>query len=162
MLLKEKLFNGYGADIGFGRDKIVPHAIAIDLPVPTAKCEGDDPVNLGGDARRLDWFKDNALDFIYSSHLLEDFSEEENLNVLKEWSRVLKVGGNLILVLPHEEEYRSHCKRSGYRSNPNHKIVSMSPSYMADKIGLVGGLDIVETSGIVNSYSFYIVARKVK
>ena len=49
------------------------------------------------DARELP-FEDNVADEIYASHLLEHFDHREP--VLEEWHRVLKIGGNITLVVP--------------------------------------------------------------
>ena len=76
---------GYGVDLGFGGDPIAPHAIRVDLPRPYTAV-GDLSVQLGGDATDLVWFRDGVLDFVYSSHLLEDFDDTER--VLREWLRV--------------------------------------------------------------------------
>src|SRR4051812_3625456 len=74
---------GYGVDVGFGGDPITEVAIRMDLPEPYAAA-GRAPVQLGGDARDLRWFRDGALDFVYSSHVLEDFDEHETAPVLRE------------------------------------------------------------------------------
>jgi len=47
-----------------------------------------------------------VLDFVYSSHLLEDFNDTEG--VLREWLRVLKLGRSFGLVLPDEQVYTAH------------------------------------------------------
>jgi hypothetical protein len=62
---------GYGLDVGFGGDTITFHAIRVDLPTPYTKV-GQSPVQLGGGAGRLISFRDECLNFTYSSHLLED------------------------------------------------------------------------------------------
>lgn len=72
----KKFCIGYGLDIGYGGDPIIPGAITVDLAIPYTKV-GDAPLNLGGDARNLYWFADNSLDYVYSSHLLEDFDATE-------------------------------------------------------------------------------------
>src|SRR3972149_2826407 len=95
----KKFCTGYGLDIGYGGDPIVPSAITVDLPKPYAKV-GECPLNLGGDAGNLRWFRDTVLDYVYSSHLLEDFPAYKTEAVLREWMRVLKPRGNLILYLP--------------------------------------------------------------
>lgn len=94
---------GYGIDAGFGGDPIVDHAIRIDRPRPYTDV-GSASVQLGGNATRLEWFRDGTLDFVYSSHLLEDFEDTES--VLREWLRVLRPGGRLILFCPDEQEFR--------------------------------------------------------
>ncbi|MCL5797126.1 MAG: methyltransferase domain-containing protein [Gammaproteobacteria bacterium] len=45
-------------------------------------------------------FDDNSADLIYASHVLEHFGRNEFQNVLKEWHRVLKVGGILRVAVP--------------------------------------------------------------
>ena len=55
------------------------------------------------DIRFLPMFKDNSVDLIYASHVLEYFDRVEVLAVLKEWKRVLKKGGILRLAVPDYE-----------------------------------------------------------
>src|SRR5690349_8502234 len=74
---------GYGIDIGFGGDAVSASAIRVDLPTPYADV-GDQPVQLGGDARDLYWFRADVLDYVYSSHVLEDFPESETGPVMRE------------------------------------------------------------------------------
>jgi predicted SAM-dependent methyltransferase len=45
-------------------------------------------------------FKDNSVDIIYASHVLEHFSRWDYKNVLKRWFEILKPGGILRLGLP--------------------------------------------------------------
>src|SRR3954451_8769285 len=51
----------YGVDLGPGGDPITPHAIRVDLPQPYSHV-GSLPVQLGGDAENLYWFRDGVLD----------------------------------------------------------------------------------------------------
>jgi hypothetical protein len=86
---------GYGLDIGFGGDPISETAIRVDMPNPYTRT-GSFPVQLGGDATRLHWFANGTLDYVYSSHLLEDFKDTRA--VLVEWIRVLKSGAVLTAI----------------------------------------------------------------
>lgn len=52
------------------------------------------------DARALP-FEDCFADMVYSSHLLEHFSYRDTIAVLKEWTRVLKIGGKFVIVVPN-------------------------------------------------------------
>jgi len=55
------------------------------------------------DASDLSQFPDNSIAKIYASHVLEHFYHtlnDELLNVLKEWRRVLKPGGQLLVSVP--------------------------------------------------------------
>src|ERR1700720_2698368 len=82
--LLEKFCIGYGIDIGFGGDPITPKALRMDLPSPYTAV-GSAPVQLGGDCRNLRWLRDGVLDYVYSSHVLEDFPESETFPILQEW-----------------------------------------------------------------------------
>ena len=54
-----------------------------------------------GNAKDLSKFEDNTFDAIYGSHVLEHFDYSGELgNTLKEWNRVLKVGGKIYISVP--------------------------------------------------------------
>jgi predicted SAM-dependent methyltransferase len=60
--------------------------------------EGVDHV---GDARDLSAFPDGTFDEVYASHVLEHLDyHEEVLKALREWHRVLKAGGRLLVGVP--------------------------------------------------------------
>lgn len=123
-----------GIDIGFGGDTILPNTICMDLPKKyTTNVIQTSTQNLFGDCADMYWFKDNCMDYVYSSHVLEDFDEDSIDKVLNEWIRIIKHKGLLILDLPNEKNYRSICDARGYRSNPRHKIIDMSVEYMIEK-----------------------------
>lgn len=52
------------------------------------------------DARKIP-LEDCFADLVLASHTLEHFSFRETLSVLREWVRILKVGGTLSLVVPN-------------------------------------------------------------
>lgn len=105
---------GNGVDLGSGGDPVVPWAIQVDLEREkyvsyrggVTKLD-DEGIQWRGDARQLP-FKDQTLDFVYSSHLLEDF--EDWRSPLDEWSRVLKPGGHLIIMVPDHDRFRDAVK----------------------------------------------------
>lgn len=53
------------------------------------------------DVRKLTKFKDESVDLIYASHVLEYFDISEAMKALKEWRRILKKGGILRLAVPN-------------------------------------------------------------
>ena len=148
---------GCGLDIGFGGDPIVDHAIRVDLPQPYRK-EENISVQLAGDARSLFWFKSSTLDFIYSSHLLEDFDNVEE--VLSEWLRVLKPGGKLILFCPDEQVYRAYCNATGHPYNQKHKIENFSLKYVKAILGHINQTQIIHENALVDVYSWELVCVK--
>lgn len=106
-----------GLDIGCGPEKVWGHMVGID--------SGKDTTLFGvsmrpdvtvGDASRLPIFADGAIENVYSSHLLEHI--EDFAAALREWWRVLKVGGHLVLYLPHADLYPNVGEPG---ANPDHK-----------------------------------------
>lgn len=113
---------GNGVDVGSQGDPVVPWAIQVDLPAEEFKrySAGQAPENSihwKGDCRELP-FKDNTLDWVYSSHLIEDFEDWNPL--LNEWVRVLKPGGRLVILLPDKERWNAAIRR-GQPPNCNHR-----------------------------------------
>lgn len=46
-------------------------------------------------------FKDNTLDFVFTSHVLEHFYDP--IKALQELYRVIKIGGYVFMIIPHKE-----------------------------------------------------------
>jgi len=159
-----KYCKGMGLDLGYGGDPIVPSAITLDLDwkekgpplLPHA------PQNLVGDAKNLYWFKDSVFDYVYSSHLLEDFVYTEQIKILEEWLRVIKVGGYLILYLPDEQIYRKHCEKLGKPRNVDHKNNKFSLYLLLQEVvSKIKNVEIISSLPHCEDYSFYNVLKKV-
>lgn len=155
----ERYCNGCGLEVGSGGDAIVSHAITMDLP--------DDkryanictmPINLKGDCRDLYWFRNDVLDWLSNSHTLEDFPN--TVEVMKEWTRVIKPNGYLVLNLPHEMKYREVCDRTGQPYNVHHTIKDMSAEYIKECAKQIPELEFVYETGILYEYCFGIVFKK--
>jgi len=105
--LKENFFDlyckGKGLDVGFGGDLITNEAEGFDFE--------------HGDAQYLRGKKDNTYDFVYSSHTIEHLPDPSI--AIKNWFRVVKPGGYLIIYLPHRDLYEKK-KTLPSRFNPNH------------------------------------------
>jgi SAM-dependent methyltransferase len=150
---------GYGLDLGFGGDPIVPHAIGMDMPRPYSGV-GSRPVQLGGDATKLVWFADGTLDFVFSSHLLEDFVDVAPM--LGEWLRVLKPGGRLIIFCPDEQVYRRHCAATGQPYNTHHVHADFSLAFVKQKLArLAVRHRVLHENPLVDIYSWEIVVEKL-
>lgn len=91
----EKYMSGHGVDIGYRGGNadnlpILPSAIGVDIGF-----RGYDGVTLP--------FPSGQFDYVYSSHCLEHVLKP--FECLREWHRVLKDGGYLIVVVPHQYLY---------------------------------------------------------
>lgn len=149
---------GSGVDLGFGGDPIAPAAVRVDFPQPYA-ATGAHPVQLAGDASQLRWFRDGVLDYVFSSHLLEDFGD--TAAVLREWLRVLRPGGRLVLFCPDEQVYRKHCRETGQIYNEHHKHADFSLKKVKDILLAIGGVKFVHEADLVDIYSWELVAEKI-
>lgn len=103
--LTRRFCAGNGVDIGSQGDPVVPWAIQVELPNDEYMhyTSGTGRPVAGawrGDGRQLP-FKDGTLDFVYSSHLLEDFLDWKP--ILREWIRVLKKDGYLVILIPDND-----------------------------------------------------------
>lgn len=148
---------GNGVDLGFGGDAITPKAVRIDLATPYSHTAGQ-PVQIGGDCRNLEWFRDEVLDFVYSSHLLEDFEDTEA--ILIEWLRVLRPGGHLVIFCPDEQAYRKYCQKTGHYYNTNHIHADFSLKKVKMILAALGQNDFVHELPLVDIYSWDLVIRK--
>lgn len=102
--------NGKGLDIGYkgyqgNVQPILPGATGIDLDTP-----GYDGIKLP--------FEDESHDYVYSSHVLEHTPHP--IPVLIEWFRVLKTGGYMVIVVPHQYLYEKKLKKPS-NWNTDHK-----------------------------------------
>jgi SAM-dependent methyltransferase len=150
---------GYGLDLGFGGDPIVRHAIGMDMPRPYSDV-GPLPVQLGGDATQLVWFRDGVLDFIFSSHLLEDFVDVAA--ILQEWLRVLRPGGRLLIFCPDEPAYRRHCAATGQPYNTHHVHADFSLAFVKRALDRTGVPHrVLHENPLVDVYSWEIVVEKL-
>lgn len=102
--------SGTGLDIGYagyqeGCLPILPTATGVDWNYP------------GYDGARLP-FDSESQDYVYSSHCLEHI--EFDCAAVAEWHRVVKVGGHLVIVVPHQYLYEKKW-RTPSTWNRDHK-----------------------------------------
>ena len=116
-------------------------------------------MQLGGDATRLIWFRDGVLDFIFSSHLLEDLPDTEG--ILREWMRCLKPGGRLVLYCPDEQAFRKHCDATGQPRNPHHSHDHFSLAQVKETLDRIGSYRVLHEIPLVDIYSWDLVVEKL-
>lgn len=155
---------GVGADIASQGDPVVPWAVQLDLPPDefSQYCSGQPakgPIQLRGHGDKLP-FDSESLDFLYSSHLLEDYADW--LPVLTEWVRVLKIGGHLIVIIPDKALWKAALD-GGQTPNDSHRHegeVGELSSYAE-----ILGLEVLQdrlTAQFPGDYSILGVFRKIK
>lgn len=179
-----KYTRGRGLDVGCGVMKTFPHFIGVDSGKdgllygaqisPDVRCET---------AACLPMFASGSMDFVFSSHLLEHFpllpDDPKNWEnhqarlmaqrmrlethtageALKEWMRVLKTDGYLILYLPDEDQYPKVGEEG---ANPDHCFNVNFDTVMQLMRDTGYGWDLVDfqkrSEGI--EYSLYFVFQK--
>lgn len=135
--------HGNGLDLGSAGDPIIPTAVQVELE--HSYCQSFDhkyPTQLRGDATNLYWFKDGVFDFVFSSHLIEDFSHEEQDRIIREWVRVLKPGGNLVILAPEYHRWQA-ALAAGQPPNLAHRHEPRIGEFTAIA-QRIGGLRVLE------------------
>lgn len=143
---------GQGLDLGCGDEKIRDDAIGVDIKVVT-ECD------VIHDASNLGIFGDDSMDYVYSSHLLEDFVNTEA--VLREWIRIIKPNGNLVLFLPNQMAYEEHCAKNSVQPNQDHKHKHFCFEYVVACLPACMNVIHFENPVTYNPYSFSLVCRKL-
>lgn len=127
-------------DIASQGDPVVPWAFSLDLPIAeylkyNSGHTPANPIQLRGHADSLAVISSGSMDAIYSSHLIEDYLHWTP--VLTEWTRVLKKGGHLVILLPDRHLW-GLAIQGGQPPNCAHKRESWPGelSTYAPKLGL--------------------------
>lgn len=156
--------NGCGIDIASQGDPVVPWAWQLDLPTAEFKHynSGNEPrskYQLHGYGHQLP-VADGSLDFVYSSHLIEDYPVERWPEIFREWARPLKPGGTLIILTPDSDLWEA-ALAAGQPPNDAHrhcpKLGEMSEHAKTT------GLEVIEermTNVHEGDYTIMLVARK--
>jgi ADP-heptose:LPS heptosyltransferase/predicted SAM-dependent methyltransferase len=151
---------GRGLDLGCGQWKLYSHFIGVD----SGKQWGRQVTDVTAECDKLDMFASQSMDFVFSSHLLEHIDDYRA--ALKEWWRVIKPGGHLVLYLPDKKLYPM-VGADG--ANPDHKHDFDQESVLAAMKETVGGFEVVMNElrdqdygpgSQRNEYSFLMVFKK--
>jgi ubiquinone/menaquinone biosynthesis C-methylase UbiE len=154
---------GKGCDIGFGGDKIVKtNCDGIDFPQPYTKT-GEDKVDIGVDVINNEIpVADNTYDYVYSSHLIEDFTD--TTDALRKFTRILKSGGHLILAFPDQPKYAAFCAKMDIPQNPYHIHADMGLEYMLARMNELAGIryEMIFCSNCEIDYNVVMVMKITK
>lgn len=109
-------------EIGVGERKIIPGSLGLNI-------RKTDHVVIIADARYLP-FKDERIDLVYSSHIIEHFSHLKTKSILNEWIRVLKPGSPieirgpdliiqalLFFIMPSKQNIKNISCEQNYKGN---------------------------------------------
>lgn len=126
-----KYMSGKGSEPGFSG--YLPDVVPI-----LENCDGWDLKTPGYDGKTIP-VVDGYYDYVYTSHTLEHISERKE--AVREWFRVIKMGGHIVCVVPHQFLYE---KKLNLPSNWNgdHRIF-FTPANL---------LQLFEESLVPNSY----------
>lgn len=100
----KKFFAGLGIDIGCGHDPVTPNCALFDKEQ--------------GDAQDMSGFLPGAFDWVHSSHCLEHLDRPDV--ALKQWWRLIRPGGHLIVTVPDVALYEKWEFPSRFNSDHKH------------------------------------------
>lgn len=145
---------GRGVDIGAGDFKVLPHVISVDN-MHHAQFGFSMRPDIMANADDLGIIASQSLDFVYSSHTLEHMQDTEK--TLKEWWRVVKQGGYLVMYLPHKNFY-PNIGEIGANTDHKHDFL---PEDVIEK--MPDGWDLIECQerNGDQEYSFLLVFKKI-
>ena len=150
-------------DIGAGPFRIYPYATTLDNLDHASRFGWQYKPDIIADASNLNMLASESWDCVFSSHTLEHLENPEKN--LKEWWRVIKQGGYLVLYLPHKDLY-PNIGQPG--SNPDHKS-DFLPEDIIEMMKPLGCWDLVVNEkrdadfgpgSTLNEYSFLQVYQK--
>jgi SAM-dependent methyltransferase len=107
-----RYFVGDGIDVGAGEDPLHFYAELFPAMRSCRAWEWND-----GDGDKLAGVADASLDFVHASHSLEHL--EDPREALRNWTRVLRPGGHIVVLVPDEDLYEQGAFPS--RHNADHK-----------------------------------------
>lgn len=125
---------------------------------------------------------DKSFDVVFSRHVLEHFGRGEIVKVLKEWARILRIGGEFRLSVPNimgaikqivlmEEEmipvdpypfwqlYGRQCDSTDFHLNG---FTPRRVQLLMERIGVFKDIEVATQDGPDEDYNVYVKATKVK
>lgn len=142
-------------DVGCGDQKVWPGLIGID----SGRQWGHRPkaVDLPARGEDLGFLADKCVDGVFSSHFLEHTDDWKA--VLKEWFRVVRVGGFLSIYIPHPDWY-PRIGQPG--ANLDHKV-DLYPDDVINAMKEIGSWELLENEvrSQENEYSTFMVFRRI-
>jgi SAM-dependent methyltransferase len=150
-----RYFVGHGLDLGGKPDPLGLYQELFSRMESVRTWDWED-----GDAQFLESVDDESVDFVHSSHCLEHLVDP--FQGLKNWLRVLRPGGHLIVTIPDEDMYEQGAFPSTF--NRDHKwtfTVFKDESWSGKSINVLELLrslgpaaDIIKVEQLISTYRF--------
>lgn len=132
-------------DVGCGHNKTVPRAIGVDVKPVTDRMASADALPFGS----------GTVGCIISRHSFEHVLDP--VKVLREWHRVLRPGGTVLIVLP---DHAAVDTMQPILSAGTHLHAYTMDSF-ANLVGVVGGYKITLSEVVLSEWSFGAVLTAV-
>ena len=133
-----KYFCGHGIDIGGKPDPLVLYKEFFPKLESVRTWDLED-----GDAQFMVSLDDNSVDFVHSSHCLEHINDP--YEGLKNWLRVIKHGGYIVVTLPDEDLYEQGIFPSTFNGDHKNTFSINKTESWSDKS--VNILDLIKSLG---------------
>ncbi|HYL36153.1 MAG TPA: class I SAM-dependent methyltransferase [Bryobacteraceae bacterium] len=116
-----RYFRGRGVDIGGAPDPLALYKSLFPLIEDVKTWDRED-----GDAQFMQDVPDNHFDFVHSSHCLEHL--DDCFEGLRNWFRILKPGGYLIVTVPDEDLYEQGVFPSTFNRDHRRTFTIFKPN----------------------------------
>jgi SAM-dependent methyltransferase len=150
-----RYFVGRGLDIGGKPDPLALYLEMFPLALSVRTWDRED-----GDAQFLESVADGEFDFVHSSHCLEHLLDPSE--GLRNWLRVIRDGGHLIVTVPDEDLYEQGVFPSEFNLDHKHTFTIFKQNSWCDKsinvlelvLGLGAAAEVIKIEQLSASYRF--------
>jgi SAM-dependent methyltransferase len=150
-----RYFVGHGIDIGGKPDPLALYQELFCRMESVRTWDWED-----GDAQFLASVNDDSLNFIHSSHCLEHLVDPRE--GLKNWLRVVRPGGHLIITIPDEDMYEQGQFPSTFNRDHKWTFTVWKPQSWSDRSisvfemisSLGAAVDVVKVEQLIATYRF--------
>jgi glycosyltransferase involved in cell wall biosynthesis len=144
-------------DLGCGDNKTFKNAIGVDI-IPKGEIvqqlsgNSKSVADVEADVSKPLPFEDSSVDVVVARHILEHIIDP--ISAIKNWIKVVKKGGVMIICVPNELLIRS------IPVNPEH-VHAFTPDSLKTMIDTIGGMKVLEMWDSENGLSFTSLIEKI-